>query len=66
MASKTLKLKVAGKEFAATLDSKVSKDDLYGRVDQVVEQDGDVLEPELCPGISRPPDVTTAVEQPVQ
>jgi hypothetical protein len=40
MAAKSLKLSVGGKEIAATLESKISKDDLYGRVDHVVEQGG--------------------------
>lgn len=44
MTAKTLKLSVGGKEIAATLDSKISKDDLYGRVDHVVEQGGKRLE----------------------
>lgn len=44
MAAKTLKLTVGGKEIPATLDSKISKDDLYGRVDHVVEQNGKRLE----------------------
>lgn len=44
MASKSLKLNVAGTEVAADLQSKISKDDLYGRVVQIVEQDGRTLE----------------------
>jgi hypothetical protein len=44
MASKTIKLNAAGKEIEAGLQSKVSKDDLYGRVEQVVEQAGKALE----------------------
>ena len=44
MASKTLKLNVGGQEVAASLESKISKDDLYGRVDHVVELDGKRLE----------------------
>lgn len=44
MAAKTLKLNVAGQEVSAELESKISKDDLYGRVDQVVEQAGRRLE----------------------
>ena len=44
MAAKTLKLSIAGKEIAASLESKISKDDLYGRVVHVVEQDGQRLE----------------------
>jgi hypothetical protein len=44
MAAKSLKLNVAGKEIVATLESKVSKDDLYGRVDHIVEQGGKRLE----------------------
>ncbi len=44
MAAKTLKLHVAGKEIPAGLESKISKDDLYGRVDVVVEQGGKRLE----------------------
>ena len=44
MAAKSLKLAVAGKEIAASLDSKISKDDLYGRVVRVVEQGGQRLE----------------------
>ncbi|SPE56281.1 hypothetical protein SBV1_2330009 [Verrucomicrobia bacterium] len=44
MASKVLRLSVAGAEFAANLQSKVGKDDLYGRVEHVVEQDGKRME----------------------
>jgi hypothetical protein len=44
MAAKTLKLNVAGSEIAASLESKIGKDDLYGRVEQVVEQEGKRLE----------------------
>lgn len=44
MASKTLKLKVAGQEIAASLESKIAKDDLYGRVEHLVEQGGRRLE----------------------
>src|SRR4029077_6572272 len=44
MASKELKLFVGGKEVAATLESKIGKDDLYGRVDHLVEQNGQRLE----------------------
>ncbi|HEX2751230.1 MAG TPA: hypothetical protein VHM91_24685 [Verrucomicrobiales bacterium] len=44
MASKSLKLSVAGAEVAADLQSKISKDDLYGRVVQIVEQEGRALE----------------------
>ena len=44
MAAKTLKLNVGGKEIAATLESKISKDDLYGRVEQIVEYAGRRLE----------------------
>lgn len=44
MAAKTLKLNVGGKEIAATLESKISKDDLYGRVEHIVEQSGQRLE----------------------
>lgn len=44
MAAKSLKLFVGGKEIAAILDSKISKDDLYGRVDHLVQQDGQRLE----------------------
>jgi len=44
MATKTLKFKVASAEINATLESKIGKDDLYGRVDQIVELDGRRLE----------------------
>jgi hypothetical protein len=44
MAAKILKLSVAGKEIAANLQSKVSKDDLYGRVVHIVEQGGKRME----------------------
>src|SRR5437870_2043798 len=44
MASKSLKLSVAGTEITADLQSKISKDDLYGRVVQIVEQEGRPLE----------------------
>lgn len=44
MAAKTLKLNVGGQEIAAGLESKIAKDDLYGRVDHVVEQGGKRLE----------------------
>jgi hypothetical protein len=44
MAAKALKLTVAGAEIAAALESKIGKDDLYGRVSHVVEQDGRALE----------------------
>ncbi len=44
MAAKTLKLNIGGQEIAATLESKISKDDLYGRVDHIVEQGGKRLE----------------------
>lgn len=44
MAAKSLKLSVSGKEIAATLESKIGKDDLYGRVDHLVEQNGQRLE----------------------
>lgn len=44
MAAKSLKLNVGGKEFTSTLESKISKDDLYGRVDHLVEQNGKRLE----------------------
>ncbi len=44
MAAKTLKLTLGGKEIAATLESKISKDDLYGRVVHLVEQGGKVME----------------------
>ena len=44
MSTKTLKLHVAGTEIPAALESKLGKDDLYGRVEHVVEQDGKRLE----------------------
>lgn len=44
MAAKTLKLTVGGKELAASLESKIGKDDLYGRVDHLVEHGGKRLE----------------------
>ena len=44
MAAKSLKLGIGGKEIAAGLESKISKDDLYGRVEHVVEQNGHRLE----------------------
>jgi hypothetical protein len=44
MALKSIKLNVSGAEIAASLESKISKDDLYGRVEQVVEQAGKRLE----------------------
>ena len=44
MASKILKLKVAAGEVAANLQSKVGKDDLYGRIEHVVEQGGKRME----------------------
>ena len=44
MASKTLKVTVAGKDLAAILESKIGKDDLYGRVEHVVEQGGKRME----------------------
>jgi hypothetical protein len=44
MAAKTLKLSVSGREIPATLESKIGKDDLYGRVDHLVEQNGQALE----------------------
>lgn len=44
MAAKSLKLNAAGQELAATIESKIGKDDLYGRVERVVEQDGKRLE----------------------
>jgi len=44
MAAKTLKLNVGGNEIAAGLESKIGKDDLYGRVDHIVEQGGKRLE----------------------
>ena len=44
MAAKSLKLKVADKEITASLESKIAKDDLYGRVVHLVEQGGQRLE----------------------
>ena len=44
MASKALKFKISDKEIVAELQSKVGKDDLYGRVVHVVEQNGKRLE----------------------
>ena len=44
MPAKALKLTIAGAEVAAALDSKITKDDLYGRVAHVVEQDGRMME----------------------
>jgi len=44
VASKSLKLSVFGQEIVANLESKISKDDLYGRVAHVVEQKGRTLE----------------------
>lgn len=44
MAAKTIKLNVSCKEIAANLESKISKDDLYGHVDHLVEQAGQRLE----------------------
>ena len=44
MAAKILKLSIAGKEIAANLHSKVNKDELYGRVEHLVEQGGKRLE----------------------
>ena len=44
MAAKSLKLNVAGQEVAAQLESKIGKDDLYGRVEHVVEQGSQRLE----------------------
>src|SRR5436190_19344596 len=44
MAAKSLKFDLAGKEFVAELQSKVGKDDLYGRVEHVVEQGGKRME----------------------
>jgi len=44
MAAKILKLKVAGQAIEASLQSKVGKDDLYGRVEHEVEQDGKRME----------------------
>ena len=44
MAAKIIKLSVAGKEIAANLQSKIGKDDLYGRVEHLVEQGGKRME----------------------
>jgi len=44
MAAKTLKLNLGGKEIAASLESKIAKDDLYGRIAHLVEHDGKPLE----------------------
>jgi len=44
MASKSIKLSIAGKEIAAGLESKIGKDDLYGRIEHVVEQGGKRME----------------------
>jgi hypothetical protein len=44
MAAKSLKLSVAGKEIVASLESKIGKDDLYGRVVHIVEHGGQRLE----------------------
>jgi hypothetical protein len=44
MASKVVKLRVSNQEIDAGLQSKITKDDLYGRVDKVVEQGGKFLE----------------------
>ena len=44
MASKALSLNVAGTDIAAAIESKVGKDDLYGRVVHIVEQDGRPME----------------------
>jgi hypothetical protein len=44
MAAKSLILSVACKEITATLESKIGKDDLYGRVLHLVEQGGRQLE----------------------
>src|SRR4051812_8775237 len=44
MAAKSLKLSVAGKEVTAELQSKIGKDDLYGRVERVIEQGGQRME----------------------
>jgi len=44
MALKIIKLSVAGKEITANLQSKIGKDDLYGRVEHVVEQGGKRME----------------------
>lgn len=44
MAVRTLKLNVGGKELTTSLESKIAKDDLYGRVVHLVEHDGKKLE----------------------
>ena len=44
MAVKALKLIVGGRELGANLESKVTKDDLYGRVEHIAEQGGKRLE----------------------
>ena len=44
MAAKALKLNVAGTEVTAELQSKVGKDDLYGRVERIIEQGGKRME----------------------
>ena len=44
MAAKSLKLNIAGKELTAELQSKIGKDDLYGRVEHIVEQGGKRME----------------------
>jgi len=44
MAGKSLKFSVGGKELEGILTSKISKDDLYGRVEHIVEQGGQRLE----------------------
>jgi hypothetical protein len=44
MPAKSLKLTVAGQEITASLESKIGKDDLYGRVVHIVEQGGQRLE----------------------
>jgi hypothetical protein len=44
MAAKSLKFNLAGKELVAELQSKVGKDDLYGRVEHIVEQGGKRME----------------------
>jgi hypothetical protein len=44
MAAKSLKFSLGGKELATELQSKVGKDDLYGRVEHIVEQGGKRME----------------------
>src|SRR5258707_7372573 len=44
MAAKSMKLSVAGKEITGELQSKIGKDDLYGRVEHIVEQGGKRME----------------------